>query len=75
LYVSVPDAGVALKPGARPGEATLDSPPMDDRDYGLGAQILAALGLRRIRLLTNTPGRRVVGLDGYGLEIADQVAL
>ncbi len=75
LYLTVPDGGVALKPGAHAGEGTLDAPPMDDRDYGLGAQILAALGLRRIRLLSNTPGRRVVGLDGYGLEIADQVAL
>jgi 3,4-dihydroxy 2-butanone 4-phosphate synthase/GTP cyclohydrolase II len=44
------------------------------RDYGIGAQILVALGLRRIRLLSGTT-RRVVGLDGYGLEIVEQVRL
>lgn len=42
------------------------------RDYGTGAQILTALGLRKIRLLAHSP-RRVVGLDGYGLEIVEQV--
>ncbi len=42
------------------------------RDYGTGAQILTALGLRKIRLLTHAP-RRVVGLDGYGLEIVEQI--
>lgn len=47
---------------------------MSFRDYGMGAQILVALGLSRIRLLTNKP-RKVVGLDGYGLEIVDQVSL
>ena len=40
------------------------------RDYGIGAQILASLGLRKIRLLQHSP-RRVVGLDGYGLEIVE----
>ncbi len=47
---------------------------MSFRDYGIGAQILVALGLRKIRLLSGTT-RRVVGLDGYGLEIVEQVAL
>lgn len=42
------------------------------RDYGIGAQILTALGLRKIRLLQHSP-RRVVGLEGYGLEIVEQV--
>lgn len=42
------------------------------RDYGTGAQILTALGLRQIRLLAHS-SRRVVGLDGYGLEIVEQV--
>ena len=47
-------------------------PPMSFRDYGIGAQILAALGLKKIRLLSNST-RKVVGLDGYGLEIVEQV--
>jgi 3,4-dihydroxy 2-butanone 4-phosphate synthase/GTP cyclohydrolase II len=44
------------------------------RESGIGAQILIDLGLRRIRVLTNHP-KRVVALEGYGLEIADQVPL
>jgi 3,4-dihydroxy 2-butanone 4-phosphate synthase / GTP cyclohydrolase II len=47
---------------------------MSFRDYGIGAQILVALGLRKIRLLSGT-ARRVVGLDGYGLEIVEMVSL
>jgi 3,4-dihydroxy 2-butanone 4-phosphate synthase/GTP cyclohydrolase II len=47
---------------------------MDLREYGIGAQILADLGVRKIRLLTNNP-RKVVGLEGYGLEIVDQVPI
>jgi 3,4-dihydroxy 2-butanone 4-phosphate synthase/GTP cyclohydrolase II len=46
----------------------------DQRDYGIGAQILVALGVRRLRLLTNNP-RKFVGLSGYGLEIVERVAL
>lgn len=49
-------------------------PPMSFRDYGIGAQILVALGLRKIRLLSNST-RKVVGLDGYGLEIVGQEPL
>ncbi len=46
----------------------------DLRDYGVGAQILTDLGLKRIRLMTNNP-RKVVGLEGYGLEIVDRVPI
>jgi 3,4-dihydroxy 2-butanone 4-phosphate synthase/GTP cyclohydrolase II len=48
--------------------------PSDLRDYGLGAQILADLGVKKIRLLTNNP-RKVVGLEGYDLEIVEQVPI
>jgi len=46
----------------------------DLRDYGMGAQILYDLGVRRIKLLTNNP-KKVVGLSGYGLEITEQLPL
>jgi 3,4-dihydroxy 2-butanone 4-phosphate synthase/GTP cyclohydrolase II len=46
----------------------------DQRDYGIGAQILADLGLHQIRLATNNP-RKFVGLEGYGLKIVERVAL
>jgi len=48
--------------------------PCDLRDYGLGAQILLDLGVRKIRLLTNNP-RKVVGLAGHGLEIVERVPI
>lgn len=48
--------------------------PMDLRDYGIGAQILCDLGLQSIRLLTNNP-KKVVGLQGYGLKIVEQLPI
>lgn len=47
---------------------------MDERDYGVGAQILRDLGVTKIRLITNNPKKRV-GLMGYGLEIVDNVSI
>jgi len=46
----------------------------DQRDYGIGAQILVSLGVKKIRLITNNP-RKFIGLAGYGLEIVDRVAI
>ena len=48
--------------------------PADLRDYGIGAQILKDLGLKKIRLMTNNP-KKIVGLQGYGLEIVERVPL
>lgn len=47
---------------------------MDDRDYGIGAQILRDLGIRKMKLMSNNPRKRT-GLIGYGLEIVDNVPL
>jgi GTP cyclohydrolase II len=44
------------------------------RDFGLGAQVLADLGCRKIRLLSNSD-RRVVGIEGFGIEITGRVAI
>ena len=76
LYIEQPGGGIQIehregKPHLMP---TIRPAKMDFRDYGLGAQILAELGLRKIRLLTSHP-RRVVALDGYDLEIIEQVEL
>jgi 3,4-dihydroxy 2-butanone 4-phosphate synthase/GTP cyclohydrolase II len=46
----------------------------DQRDYGIGAQILVELGVQKIRLLTNNP-RKFVGLEGYGLKIVDRLSI
>ncbi len=48
--------------------------PADQRDYGIGAQILRSVGVTKLRLMTNNPSKRV-GLKGYGLEIMDRVPL
>jgi len=48
--------------------------PADLRDYGIGAQILADLGIKNIRLMTNNP-RKIAGLEGYGLKVVERVPL
>jgi 3,4-dihydroxy 2-butanone 4-phosphate synthase/GTP cyclohydrolase II len=73
LYMQPSNPGETLVRGltAKPGDGAA---PMSFRDYGIGAQILVALGLRKIRLLRNST-RKVVGLDGYGLEIVEQLPI
>ena len=46
----------------------------DLRDYGVGAQILAALGIRKMRLITNNP-KKIIGLEGYGLQVTGRVPI
>ena len=48
--------------------------PPDLRDYGIGAQILRSLGVKKMRLMTNNP-RKVIGLEGYGLELVERLPL
>ncbi|MBW2623138.1 MAG: bifunctional 3,4-dihydroxy-2-butanone-4-phosphate synthase/GTP cyclohydrolase II [Deltaproteobacteria bacterium] len=48
--------------------------PPDRRDYGIGAQILADLGVRQMRLMTNNP-KKMIGLEGYGLSVSERVPL
>ena len=59
----------AIQGGDKPPEG---GTPASLRDYGIGAQILTALGLKKIRLMAHS-NRRVVGLDGYGIEIVEQI--
>jgi 3,4-dihydroxy 2-butanone 4-phosphate synthase/GTP cyclohydrolase II len=59
----------AIQPDGKP---TAGGGPSNLRDYGIGAQILTALGLSKIRLMAHS-NRRVVGLDGYGIEIVEQI--
>lgn len=75
LYIEQPQGGIRVIEGQ--GEADLKEVgpmKMDFRDYGIGAQILVELGLRKIRLLSSTQ-RKVVGLDGYDLEIVEQIEI
>ena len=48
--------------------------PADRRDYGIGMQILLDIGVRKMRLITNNPAKRV-GLEGYGLEVVERVPI
>ncbi|MEM9227040.1 MAG: 3,4-dihydroxy-2-butanone-4-phosphate synthase [Verrucomicrobiota bacterium] len=73
LYIEQPSGGLRLTAGTN-GEKEVAAAKMDFRDYGIGAQILSELGLQKIRLLSNTT-RNVVALDGYDLEIVEQIGL
>jgi 3,4-dihydroxy 2-butanone 4-phosphate synthase/GTP cyclohydrolase II len=59
--------------GDEPGERVAGDPyPTAIRDYGLGAQVLRELGVRQIRLVTNSD-RRLPGVEGYGIEVVERV--
>jgi 3,4-dihydroxy 2-butanone 4-phosphate synthase/GTP cyclohydrolase II len=66
---AIQDSGTDKTGKAPPSDSNIDL-----RTYGIGAQILRALGVRRIRLLTNHP-KKIVGLQGYGITVIDQVHL
>jgi 3,4-dihydroxy 2-butanone 4-phosphate synthase/GTP cyclohydrolase II len=75
LYMEPLNAGETLLSRLTPaGDATSASsaPAMDQRDYGIGAQILSALGLKKIRLLTSSH-RKLVGLEAHGIELVELV--
>jgi 3,4-dihydroxy 2-butanone 4-phosphate synthase/GTP cyclohydrolase II len=63
-----------LSPSSSPSSSSSEAADSRLRDFGLGAQVLAHLGARAIRLLTNHP-RRIVGLGGYGLEVVECLPL
>jgi 3,4-dihydroxy 2-butanone 4-phosphate synthase/GTP cyclohydrolase II len=48
--------------------------PADRRDYGIGAQILLDLGIRKMKLMTNNP-KKIIGLNGYGIQIVERIPL
>jgi 3,4-dihydroxy 2-butanone 4-phosphate synthase/GTP cyclohydrolase II len=64
---SAPSHGPSSAPRTRPHAGTL-------REYGLGAQVLRALGVRHLRLLTNNP-KKIAGIQGYGLDLVESLSL
>jgi 3,4-dihydroxy 2-butanone 4-phosphate synthase/GTP cyclohydrolase II len=80
LYIGQPNGGMkvehtpVLPDGSLERKTTIRPSKMDDKDYGIGAQILADLGLSKIRLLSSQP-RKVIALQGYGLEICEEIPL
>jgi len=74
LYMTHECGGVVIPSGAHPGNAKVGAANMDFRRYGIGAQILKSLGLGKIRLLSST-SRNVVALEGFDLEIVEQLPL
>ncbi|MFC6860283.1 3,4-dihydroxy-2-butanone-4-phosphate synthase [Zunongwangia atlantica] len=63
-----------LKDSQKEGETKAPQPSMDNKDFGIGAQILHDLGIHKIKLLSNSKQTKRVGMIGYGLEIVDYVS-
>jgi 3,4-dihydroxy 2-butanone 4-phosphate synthase/GTP cyclohydrolase II len=75
LYIEQPQGGIRVIEGEDNAEIKDVGPTkMDFRDYGIGAQILVELGLKQIRIMSST-ARKVVGIDGYDLEIVEQIEI
>ena len=75
LYIEQAQGGIrVIEDLEDDGHKKLGPAKMDFRDYGIGAQILVELGLKQIRLISSTH-RKVVGLDGYDLEIIEQIEI
>ena len=73
LYIEQAQGGIRVVDDlGNEGHKKLGPAKMDYRDYGIGAQILVELGLKQIRLMSSTQ-RKVVGIDGYDLEIVEQI--
>lgn len=72
LYIAQPYGGIDFR--KLDPEHPMKRPRMDFRDYGIGAQILVHLGLSKIRVLSTT-SRNVIGLDGFNLEIVEQIQI
>ncbi len=72
VYVMPEHLDLSVQVALLAGNAEPERPEL--REFGLGAQILASLGLTKIRLITDNP-KRIVGLQGFGLSVVDQVAL
>ena len=74
VYLHQTGLGLRVEDGRLTGHDRHISRPPQQHEVGIGAQVLSDLGLRTIRLLTNHP-RRIVALEGFGIEIVDQVPI
>lgn len=75
VYINHLQPGVSLLDEMK--ELTLNershAPSMDERDFGIGAQILRSLGVRKMKLITSHPSAKRTGLEGYGLEVTEYI--
>ncbi len=76
LQISEQDRGVLVLLNSTSSEENKsEHPPHIIRQYGIGAQILKALGIKKIRLLSNSGTPKLIGIEGYGLEISDTIPI